>query len=569
MISGSGGWPLNVFMTPDKRPFFATTYLPKHSRGGHPGIIELADRIGDLWRTDRQKIVENCAAIADGLARLSAPEPADLPGQALLVEAYRQVASLYDHERGGFGQAPKFPMPVYLMFLLRVHDRSGLPEPLAMVEQTLRAMRAGGVYDQIGYGFHRYSVDGEWLVPHFEKMLYDQALVACAAVEAYQATGAEWYRQTAAEIFDCVFRELTAPEGGFYSAEDADSEGAEGTYYLWTPGQIRDLLGEKDGALVCALFGVTEQGNFEAKNILHLPTAPDEFARRAGVLPELLAADLERWRTALLAAREERERPFRDEKILTAWNGLMIAALARGYAATGEEAWRSAAQGAVAFIRQRLTSPEGRLLRSHHRGEASIPGFLEDYAFFVWGLIELHQATLDPDYLDEAVRVSREMLGLFGDGQGGLYDIGSDAEQLPVRMRSAHDGVIPSGASVAALNLLRLGGIAMNDELTGAGEALLRSFMGTVGRQPAGYLHLLSALDFNLGPHSEATIIGGTEAERAAILRSLGRRFIPGLVIRSVQAAEPLSVHLCAAGACRPPVHDVAGLEVLLDGLGE
>src|SRR6185369_15148879 len=236
---------------------------------------------------------------------------------------------LYDPELGGFGQAPKFPMPVYLMFLLRVHNRSRQPEPLGMVEHSLRAMRAGGVYDQLGFGFHRYSVDRQWLVPHFEKMLYDQALIAFASIEAYQATGNGWHRQTAAEIFDCVLRDFASAEGGFYSAEDADSEGAEGTFYLWTPGEIHALLGERAGTLACALFDVTEEGNFEGKNILHLPLSPEAFARRSGVLPELLNADLEHWREILRTARSRRVRPFRDEKILTGWNGLMIAALAR------------------------------------------------------------------------------------------------------------------------------------------------------------------------------------------------------------------------------------------------
>lgn len=567
MMTGSGGWPLNVIMTPDREPFFAATYLPRRSRGGFYGIIDLMEKIGELWRTDRRKIMENCAAIVDALARLGTPEAADLPGSGLLMEAYSQVASLYDSELGGFGQAPKFPMPVYLLFLLRIQNRNRMPEPLGMVEDSLRAMRAGGVYDQLGFGFHRYSVDREWLVPHFEKMLYDQALIAFAAIETYQATGIGWYRQLAAEIFDCAFREFTSPEGGFYSAEDADSEGVEGTFYLWTPEEIGAVLGDEAGKMACSLFGVTERGNFEGKNILHLPVPAEEFARRAGVMPELLAADQERWREILRAARERRVRPFRDEKILVAWNGLMVAALARGYAATGEAAWREAAELASGFIRQRLLSPEGRLLRSYNAGEAAIPGFLEDYAFYVWGLIELHQVTLEERFLADALRLSREMRRLFGAEKGGLYNVGSDAEQLTVRMRSATDGVIPSGASVAALNLLRLGRIADDEELTKAGEALLRSHMGSVARQPAGHLFLLLAFDFALGPLLELNLSGGTAKERDAILRAVGRRFIPGLVVRGGAGAGSLQIGVCAGGTCRPPVADVSGLEQLLDEL--
>jgi uncharacterized protein YyaL (SSP411 family) len=566
MMTGSGGWPLNVIMTPDKQPFFAATYLPRHSRGGFLGIVELMDRIGELWRSDRRKINDNCAVIAEALTRLGTPEVSDLPGQELLGEAYSQVASLYDTELGGFGQAPKFPMPVYMAFLLRVHNRSGMPKPLGMVEHSLRTMRGGGVYDQLGFGFHRYSVDRQWLVPHFEKMLYDQALLAFAFIEAYQATGDGWYRQAAAEIFTCVLRDFAAPEGGFYSAEDADSEGAEGTFYLWTPGEIKALLGETAGATVCALFDVTEGGNFEGKNILHLPVPVEEFARRNGVMPELLAADLERWRENLRSARDLRVRPFRDEKILAGWNGLMIAALARGFAASRDPALRDAAERTAGFIKARLLTAEGRLLRSYNVGKAAIPGFLEDYAYFVWGLIELHQATLEDRFLVDALSFSREMLRLFGAQGGGLYDVGADAEQLPVRMQSAGDGVMPSGVSVAALNLLRLGRIADDKELTVAGETLLRSHMGNVARQPAGYLFLLAALDFALGPQLELHLSGGSAAERETILRAVGCRFIPGLVVLDGEAGGPLRFGICADGTCRPPL---AGVDELMQTLDE
>ncbi len=569
MMTGSGGWPLNVIMTPDRRPFFAATYLPRHSRRGLPGIMELLDTVGRVWRDQRGKVTESCSAIAAALAQAGVPEPGELPGHELLADAAAQIASLFDADFGGFGGAPKFPMPVYLSFLLRVHARSGEPLPLAMAEATLKAIRSGGVYDQLGFGLHRYAVDREWLVPHFEKMLYDQALVALAATEAYQATGDDRYRRMAAEILTYVQRDLAAPDGGFFSAEDADTEAVEGTYYLWTPQELTAVLGEHEGVMAARLFGVTPGGNFEGRNILSLPEPPEAFAERSGIVPELLAADLERWRLRLLGARQRRERPFRDEKIITAWNGLAVAALARGYAATGETAWRAAAERALAFISTRLVSPAGRLLRSHHRDEATIPGFLEDYACLVWGLIELHQATLEQSHLDEAVRLTGEMLRLFGDGEGGLYDTGSDGERLPVRMRSGQDNVTPAGASVAALNLLRLGRIADDDDLKAAGEALLRSCMGSVQEQPLGYLFLLTALDAAHGPWLEAGIAGGTPAERTAMLRTLGRRYLPGLAIREAPGDGALTVHICAAGACRPPVSSVAELEALLDGLGE
>jgi uncharacterized protein YyaL (SSP411 family) len=319
--------------------------------------------------------------------------------------------------------------------------------------------------------------------------------------------------------------------------------------------------------MVCELFGITEPGNFEGKNILHLAEPLDMFARRSGVLPELLAADLERWREILRTARNRRVRPFRDEKLLAGWNGLTIAALAKGYAATGEVAWRDAAERAARFVATGLLTPEGRLLRSSGAGGSGIPGFLEDYAFYVWGLIELHQATLEERFLADALRLSREMLRLFAADNGGLHDVGSDAEQLPVRMRSVSDGVTPSGASVAAYNLLRLGRIADDQELAGAAQALLRSHMGNVARQPAGSLFLLTAFDFALGPQLELHLSGGSVEEREAVLRAVGRRFIPGLVVLDGEPGGALRFGICADGTCRPPLAGVDELMRMLDEL--
>ena len=565
LLTGSGGWPLNVFLTPEKEPFLATTYLPKLSRGGALGLIDYVERIGELWRRDRSRLMQNRTALAAAMAAAVSPAPAGLSGPELLLQAAQQLTALYDPDFKGFGAAPKFPMPVNLSFLLHIHARQPQSAALPMVAETFRALRSGGICDQIGGGFHRYSVDRAWLVPHFEKMLYDQALLASAAIEAYQATADDWYRRFAAEIITYVLRDLAAPPGGFHAAEDADSAGAEGTFYLWTPQELRDCLGDEAEATAAALFDVTTQGNFEGKNILHLPLPPDDFARRNGVAPELFAATLAGWRERLLAVRSARERPFRDEKILTAWNGLMLVALAKGFGATGETTWLEAAQGASSRIRQHLVNPAGRLLRSWNAGAATIPAFLEDYAFYVWGLIELHQATLNAAFLQEALRLCQEMLRLFAAPEGGLFEVGADAAELPVRMQSASDGVLPSGASVAALNLLRLGRIAEDEELSTAGEKLLRTHMGQARRQPAGYTFLLRALDFALGPPLEVTLGGGNADARAAILRTLGRRFLPALIVRSGPGSGPLRVEVCAAGACRPAAGDIAGLERLLD----
>ena len=573
IITGSGGWPLNIFMTPEKKPFFAATYMPRTARMGMPGIIQLLERVAELWSTQRQQLEENSSTVIESLSRQLQPRPGRLPDEELVQDACRQLAEMYDSQWGGFGNAPKFPMPLYLSFLLRFWQRTGDATALAMTEHSLRMMRQGGVYDQLGFGFHRYSVDRQWLVPHFEKMLYDQALIAIAYLEAFQATGTAGYRQVAQEIFAYVLGEMTAPDGGFFSGQDADTEGEEGTCYLWTSSEITAAIGHEEAELFCRLFGVTAEGNFEKKNILHLPLSLETFATREGIIPALLLADLERWRQKLLGIRQRRVRPFRDEKVLTAWNGLMIVALARGYAMTGEKSYLAAAQRAAAFIATTLTTPDGRLLRSCHQGTAAIPAFLEDYAFLVWGLIELHQSTLEEEYLDRATSLTGDMLSLFDGTIGeGLYETAHDTEQLPVRQQNSHDGVLPSGNSVAAFNLFRLGRITGNESYLRAGEVIVRTFMGGVARQPLASLHLLAAADYHLGPELTITLAGNRE-ELEELLNAVQRRFLPQLALRhgdeTYTAVGGLpTAYVCAGGACRPPVTGAEALGALLDELG-
>jgi hypothetical protein len=555
LLSGGGGWPLNLLMTAEKEPFFAATYLPKRSHGGRLGLIELMERLGELWRNERSKLLENGATLHAALNQHCTPATGDLPGEELLRAAAAQVTTLYDPRYKGFGNAPKFPMPVYLLFLLRRCQRQQTPALLRMVEESLQAMWAGGIYDQLGGGIHRYSVDTQWLVPHFEKMLYDQALLAFTSLEIYQNSGDDRYLQLAGEIFTYLQRDMTDPDGGFYAAEDADSEGAEGTFYLWDQAEVTTILGDSEGEGAARYWGISEAGNFEGRNILHRPD------------PEAIWPAADAWRQQLLAARAKRERPLRDEKILCGWNGLTIAALARGYAITGNSAWREAAVTAINVIRQKLTNSEGRLLRSYHAGDATIPAFLEDYAFTIWGLIELHQATLQEEFLRDARHLSEEMLRLFATEEGGLYTVGSDAEQLPVRLQSAVDGVIPSGLSVAALNLLRLGLITEDPSLTAAGERVLRAQMGNITSQPASYLFSLCALDFLLGPPLEITLNGGTPGERETVLHHVVQRFLPNLVLRNGSTRGPLQINVCAVGSCRPPITDFAGVERLLNEL--
>ena len=566
MMGGRGGWPLTIVMTPDREPFFSATYIPKDPRGGMPGLTEVLGRIDEVWRTRRELVRQNCDAVLAGFARLATLREGDIAGDAPLNEARRQLAAMYDPLHGGFGGAPKFPMALQLQFLLRYARRFGDAEALAMAETTLDAMRRGGIYDQLGFGFHRYSVDERWLVPHFEKMLYDQALCAIAYVEAFRFSGRDSFRETAAEICTFVLRELTSPEGGFYSALDADTEGEEGRYYLWTPAEVRTVLGEPDAAEFCRLFGVTEMGNFEGRNILHLPFIAGETP--PGGTPE----KIEQWRQLLLSAREKRVRPFRDEKVVTAWNGLMVAAMARAYLAGGDGRFLAAAEGSAGFIKERLTREDGRLLRSIHRGEASGPAFLEDYAFLVLGLLELHGATLEQRHLAGALRLAREMLRLFGGNGGGLFDVGGDAETVLVRGRDSFDGALPAANSMAAAVLLRLGMTAGDDTLLEAGEGILRAFMGGAERQPLAHLQLLMALDLIRGPQVEAVLAGDDVAARRAMLRELGRRFVPGLVVRGGTPGEApgaAEACLCAGGACRPPQRTAEGVGLLLDRLIE
>lgn len=574
MMNGSGGWPLTIIMTPDRQPFFAATYIPRRSRGGMPGLIDLLEKIADVWRQRRDVIRQNCSAIMDALVRFNSVRPAAAEDEAPLHGARRQLADIYDGESGGFGGAPKFPMALNLSFLLRYGQRYGDGEAVAMATDTLTAMAQGGIRDHLGGGFHRYTVDGRWLVPHFEKMLYDQALCTLALVEAAQVTGNSAFRDLAQETCSFVLRELSAPAGGFYSALDADSEGREGACYLWTPAQVREVLGAADGELFCRLYDVTEQGNFEGANVLHLPRAPGAFARIEGVDPHDLWERSDRWRALLLEARERRPRPFRDEKIITGWNGLMVAALARTFLICGDERLLEGAERAVRRVSIDLRTPAGRLVRSCHRGEASGPGFLEDYAFFIRGLLELHEATLDPRHLALARSLTHDMLRLFGDNGGGLFDTGSDAETILVRGKDALDGAIPSGNAMAASVLIRLGRITGHGVFEEAGRGIIRAFLDGATRQPAAHIHLLCALGELLTDPFEVVIAAATRPHAVReLLRILGGRLIPGLVLREREEDAPARgeggsrgiVRVCAAGACLPPVTEPEGLEDILD----
>ena len=542
VMTGSGGWPLSIIMTPDKKPFFAATYIPREGRFGLIGMMELIPHIKELWTTRRGEALSLSNEIATVLQKTSQDISGEELDEATLEFAYEQLAKRFDGRNAGFSSAPKFPTPHNLLFLLRYWKRSGSKAALDMVEKTLQAMRHGGIYDHVGFGFHRYSTDSQWLVPHFEKMLYDQAMLAMAYTEAYQATGEEDYGRTAREIFTYILRDMTAPEGGFCSAEDADSEGEEGKFYLWTQEEVRQALGNNEEAdFVARVFNIEKDGNFAEQatgrrsgvNILHLRKTLGELAFDLNPSQQDLPEHLELIRQKLFAYREKRVHPMKDDKILTDWNGLMIAALAKGAQAFDEPEYTEAACRAADFILGNMRKPDGRLLHRYRDGQAGVEANLDDYAFLVWGLIELYEAIFDARHLEVALELTRDMVRHFWDEDGGgLYLTPDDGESLFVRRKEIYDGAIPSGNSVAMLNLLRLGRMTATSDLEEKAARIGIAFSGSVKQLPSAHTQLMVALNFGIGPCYEVVIAGKAQAEDTkAMVKALRTRFLPNKVL--------------------------------------
>jgi uncharacterized protein YyaL (SSP411 family) len=521
LATGQGGWPLTVLLTPEQKPFFAATYIPKAARLGMSGLLELIPRVQELWATRRQEIEGSAVKLLQALRQALGPAKAgELPGEQALRQAYRELAGRFDAVNGGFGAAPKFPSPHTLMFLLRAWKRSGEAQALAMVERTLQAMRRGGIFDQVGFGFHRYATDARWNIPHYEKMLYDQALLTLAYIEAFQATGRQLYRSTAEEVLAYLLRDLRSPEGAFFCAEDADTEGEEGRFYLWSRVELVRAL--------------SLEGLAELEEAAALEQAPE-----GGLLLALKDAERplpEPLRQRLFELRSTRVRPFRDEKVLSGWNGLAIAALARAGGALERPDYTAAAEQAARFILERMRDREGRLLHRYRAGEAGIPAFAEDYAYLAWGLLELYETAFDSAWLEEAFRLTDELLDGFWDGSpdgsGGLFLSAEHAESLIVRPRSSGDGALPGVDSVALANLLKLGRIGDRRDYELKAEQLLRLSADLVRRYPSAYAHLLAGVDFLLGPSYEVVIAGDPGAEDTSRLAgSLRRAFQPNKVL--------------------------------------
>lgn len=529
MMNGHGGWPLNIFMTPDKIPFYAGTYFPKNARFGYPGFADVIIGLSDKYREDPEHIDEVAKSVLKALQTNLRKSARAQVSQQAIKEGYEHFLHTFDAKFGGFGHAPKFPMPHSLSFLLCYYKYTGDEIALKMVVRTLESMARGGIYDHIGYGFSRYSTDDQFLVPHFEKMLYDNALLAIAYIEAYQVTKSDNFRRIAEQIFTYVLRDMQHSEGGFYSAEDADSEGEEGKFYIWTPNEIKGILGNEIGTLFCQVYDISESGNFEGKNIPNRINGNlAEFAASNGLKITDLTRKLEEARIKLFEYRDQRVHPFKDDKILTSWNGLMIAALAKGARVFENEEYSLAAERAIEFIEKNL-KVDGRLMVRYRDGEVKYKGFIDDYAFLLWGYIEMYESTLRLGYLQKAKSLATEMLELFWDQEEGVFFFsGSDHEELLVRQKETYDGAIPSGNSVAAMQMLRLARLTGEYELEEKVQQIFVANAVQLNHYPEGHTFLLQCFLLTQMKMKEVVaLISTNDGETAPFIKELQQGFYP------------------------------------------
>jgi uncharacterized protein len=580
-MSGQGGWPMTVFLTPDGAPFFAGTYYPKNDMQGMPSFRRVLGAVASAWKERRADVLaqgQQVVAHIEQSSRLAGT--ADPLTPTIAGNAWDTLRTAFDPEWGGFGGAPKFPQPMTLEFLLRQHAR-GEKGALPMVTRTLDRMLTGGIYDQLGGGFHRYATDGRWLIPHFEKMLYDNAQLIRLYARAWQVTAQPAYRRVVAETVAYLIRELRHPEGGFFSSQDADSEGVEGKFFVWS----FDELAELASPAVAAWFGALPEGNWEGHNILWTPRSPATVAEPFGLSAEDLMVQVNEGRRALFEAREQRVRPATDDKVLAGWNGLAIAGLAEAGRIFGEPAWVGAAIAAAEFVLGTMRGEGGRLHRAWRDGRLGGPGYVDDYALMADACLTLYETTFEPRWLDEARGLADEMVRLFRDAEGdGFFQTGSDAEQLVVRPKELFDNAVPSGNSVAAGVLGRLAHLAGTPEDTVVAESALRLVAQLMERAPTGFGHALGALDFHLGPVTEVAIVGRPgEADTAALLEQVTGRYLPNSVVAlaapdDAAAAErvPLlrdrpqldgkaTAYVCEHFVCQRPVTDPAALAEQLE----
>ncbi len=575
LVTGGGGWPMTVFLTPDQVPFYCGTYFPPEERHGMPGFRQILRGVAEAYRESKQALLNDAGTILSELKKSDAfPAAAGELKYTILDSAAIALTGNFDSRNGGFGSAPKFPPSMALSYLMRSYLRNGEKQYLSIVEQTLSRMAFGGIYDQLGGGFHRYSVDAQWLVPHFEKMLYDNALLSRAYLDAFLLTGNDFYRNICRETLEYIMREMTSPEGGFYSSQDADSEGKEGAFFLWTVNEIGSVLGREEAELFCRCYGVTPEGNFEGKNILYIPKPIEMVARSNNVSEERLWGVLRNSRKALLDARERRVKPARDEKILTAWNALMLRAFAEAASALEHDDYRQVAIRNAGFLLSNLRA-DGRLKRSFKDGQARFNAYLDDYACLVDGLISLYEATFDLQWIREAEELAETMVTNFRDASGaGFYFTSEDHENLIHRPKDFYDNATPSGNSVAAGALLKLWKLTGDNRWAKHATAILESVAGLMSKHPAVFPNLLCALDFYFGRTKEIAIIGAPREESAEkLLRAVFQQYLPNKVVacgidggvflleNKPQIDGHATAYICENFTCQLPVTSPGDLE--------
>ncbi|MFA6448285.1 MAG: thioredoxin domain-containing protein [bacterium] len=588
-MTGAGGWPLSIFMTPEKLPFFAGTYFPPVARYNMPAFNTILSEISDMWKNNRSRIDASAKEIAAHLrTRVSGDSKTSIatPGAETLKRAFLYFNSEYDKRFGGFRESgPKFPTPHNLTFLLRHWKKTGDPAALNMAVNTLDRINRGGIHDHVGGGFHRYSTDREWFVPHFEKMLYDQALLARAFLEAYQATLKREFADAARDIFDYILRDMTSPEGGFYSAEDADSEGAEGKFYVWTKTELNSLLGNH-AALFADFYGVVPNGNFEdSANILHVSQPLDDFAKSRDYDIDKLASILAEGRAKLFVARNRRQRPHLDDKIIASWNGLMISSFAFGARVLGEARYAQAAGKAADFVLTNMRA-NGRIFRRRRAGDTAVNGFLDDYAFLALALLDLYEATFDPLRIQQANDIADSMIAKFHDPKsGGFFFSSIDNETLISEIKEAYDGAEPSGNSIAALALLKLAKFTENIKYEHLADGVFSAFAAQIEKYPPAFTQMLNALDFAIGPSAEIVVSGDPEnPETKEFLKSANSAFLPNAVLAFAPASAaknpetsyiPIAASkktdggksaafVCSNRSCKPPAYDIAAFNKIL-----
>ena len=595
LLTGRGGWPMSVFLTPDLRPFYGGTYWPPTARMGMPGFGQVITAVADAWRNRRSQVLDQAGELTQHLQQLGAPaEAGGAITPELLGRAVAKLEQAFDFTHGGFGTAPKFPHPMGLQVLLRVWHRTRRDGVLDMVKLNLDKMARGGIYDHLAGGFARYSVDEHWLVPHFEKMLYDNALLASAYLDAYLVTRHVEYGRVARETLDYVLRYMTDSAGGFHSTEDADSEGVEGKFYVWSPAEIRQVLGPGQSDRFCYVYDVTEHGNFEGHSILNLPKTISQCASLRGWNESDLRSELAESRRKLLEVRDRRVRPGKDDKILVSWNALMIEALARGAMVLGVSDWGenpylAAATRAAEFIRTRLTRGDGRLLHCWRHGQAKLDAYLDDYSYLINALVSLYEAGWDERWIDEAVRLGDIVLRHFTAPDGGFYFTADDHEQLITRNQDIHDSSVPSGSAMAATALLRLGALTGRSEYREAARATLERSLHVMQQAPTAAGQMLIAADMLLGPMQEIAVVAASELDRAQAVAGLHQQYLPNHVVaaragqgghqsthlqplfanRAPPADGPSAVYVCQNFVCQTPVRGLNDVEKLWKELAQ